>query len=61
MARKKTPEELREQARKLMQQAKELESFRILKIGEITRKYMVSDFADLDAFKQEIRSVFEEV
>lgn len=61
MAKKQTPEELREKAKKLIQQAKELENARILRAGEITKKHMANGFAELEVFKQEIKSVFEEV
>ena len=60
MAKKQTPEELRERAKKLIQQARELENARVLKAGEITKKHMENDFADVEAFKEEIKSVFEE-
>ena len=61
MAKKLTPEELRERARKMMLKAKEIENARILKVGEIARKHMANDFTDMEAFKAEIKNVFEEV
>lgn len=61
MARKKTPAALREEARRLMQQAEEEERARHQKIGELFVSYMENSFQgfDLAVFKEEAAKVWK--
>lgn len=53
---KKDPKQLREEARKLIEKAKALESERAMRIGRLIMSYEEKDFNgfDLDHFRSEI-------
>ncbi|MFZ6007209.1 MAG: hypothetical protein ACOYU2_06090 [Nitrospirota bacterium] len=56
---KRTAQELREQAKKLIEQAEKIENERAIKIGNLIIKYEAADFEgfDLEAFKKQIASI----
>ncbi|MBF0558843.1 MAG: hypothetical protein HQL08_08690 [Nitrospirae bacterium] len=55
---KKTARELREEAKRLLQQADKIENERAIKIGKIVLKHVDNNFKDfnLEAFKKEVFS-----
>lgn len=61
MAKKKTPEELREEAKKLMLQAQEEERSRHQKIGELFVNHMKKNYLgfDLAVFKEDAAKVWK--
>lgn len=59
MAKKKTPQELREQAKKLLEQAEEIENERAIRIGNLVIKYEANGFEGftLETFRNEITKI----
>jgi hypothetical protein len=62
MAKKKSPEELRKEAKRLMEQAEQEEHSRLKKIGELFVKYMKKKYVgfDLAVFKDEAAKIWNE-
>lgn len=56
MAKKATAKELREQAQKLIEQARKIEDDEFIKLGKVVTKYIDTDFKnfDLAKFKKEL-------
>lgn len=56
---KKTPQELREQAKRLLEQAEKIENERATKIGNLVIKYEANGFEGFDpeTFKKEIANI----
>jgi hypothetical protein len=56
---KRTPQELREQAKKLLEQAEKIENSRATTIGKLVIKYEAAGFEDftLETFKNEIAKI----
>ena len=61
MAKKKTPEALREEAKKLIAQAQQEEHSRLKKIGELFVSYMEKRYVgfDLAVFKEEAAKIWK--
>jgi hypothetical protein len=61
MAKKKTPAELREEAKRLMDQAQQEEHSRLKKIGELFVNYMEKKFVgfDLAVFKEDAAKIWK--
>ena len=59
MAKKKTPEQLRQEAKKLMEKACELENQQYEKIGRIVKGHHDVNFEnfDLNSFKTEVEKI----
>lgn len=57
--KRKTPQELREQARQLLEQAQKIEDERATKIGNLVIKYEANGFEGFDpeTFKKEIANI----
>ena len=60
MAKRKSPEELREEAKRLMDQAQQEEHLRLKKIGELFVKHMEKKYAgfDLAVFKEDAAKIW---
>jgi hypothetical protein len=60
MAKKKSPEELRKEAKKLMEQAQQEEHSRLKKIGEMFVNHMEKKFVgfDLAVFKEDAAKIW---
>ncbi len=61
MAKRKSPTELREQAQKLMEEAKKIESDRKQKIGDLVVSYLAKNFQGFQQpqFVQEVKKIWE--
>lgn len=56
MAKKMSAQDLRDQAKALLEKARELEDAECLEFGRVVKKYVDNDFAgfDLNTFKKEL-------
>lgn len=61
MAKKKSPDELRQEAKRLMEQAQQEEHLRLKKIGELFVKHMERNYVnfDLAVFKEEATKIWD--
>ena len=48
------PAKLREQARKLIEKAEQIERDKLVQIGKLTMKYYTTGFEDMTKFKKEL-------